>query len=52
MMLFIENFTLDDKEILVKYIQDFMKEALNEECDYKKAEEKFNKYFERDIMFF
>ena len=39
--------TLDDKEILVKYIQDFMKEALNEECDYKKAEEKFNKYFEK-----
>ena len=39
--------TLDDKQILVKYIQDFKKEALNEECDYKKAEEKFNKYFEK-----
>lgn len=39
--------TLDDKEILVKYIQNFMKDALNEECDYEEAEEKFNKYFEK-----
>ena len=36
--------TLNDKDILIKYIQNFMKEALNEECDYEKAEEKFNKY--------
>ncbi len=36
--------TLNDKNTLIKYIQDFMKEALNEECDYEKAEEKFNKY--------
>lgn len=36
--------TLDDKEILIKYIQNFMMEALNEECDNIKAEEKFNKY--------
>lgn len=39
--------TLNDKDTLIKYIQDFMKEALNEECDYDKAEEKFNKYFEK-----
>lgn len=39
--------TLDDKEILIKYIQNFMKEALGEECEYEKAEEKFNKYFEK-----
>ena len=29
--------TLNDKNTLIKYIQDFMKEALNEECDYDKA---------------
>ena len=36
--------TLEDKETLIKNIQNFMREALHEECEYKKAEEKFYKY--------
>lgn len=38
--------TLADKEVLIKYIQSFMMDALNEKCNYIKAEEKFNKYLE------
>ena len=29
-----------------------MKEALNEECDYEKAQEKFNKYLEKGYYVF
>lgn len=39
--------TLDDKEILIKYIQNFMKDALNEDCEFEKAEEKFYKYLNK-----
>lgn len=38
---------LEDKETLIKYIQNFMKEALHEECEYEKAEEKFFKYLNK-----
>lgn len=39
--------TLEDKEILIKYIQNFMKEALHEVCEYEKAEEKFYNYLSK-----
>ena len=39
--------TLEDKELLIKYIQNFMKEALQEECKYEKAEEKFFGYLNK-----
>ena len=43
---------LEDKETLIKYIQNFMKEALQEECEYEKAEEKFFKYLNKRFYVF
>ena len=37
--------TLEDKDIIIKNIQSFSKEAVNEEYDYKKAKQKFNNNF-------
>ena len=41
---------LNDKETLIKYIQDFRKEALHEECEYEKAEEEFYKYLKKGFF--
>lgn len=43
--------TLNDKDTLIKYIQAFMKEALNEECDYEKSEKNSINILKMDIMF-
>ena len=39
--------TLNDKTTLKKYIKDFIIKAVRQECDDKKAEEKFNSYLEK-----
>ena len=38
---------MNDKTTLKKYIKDFIIKAVRQECDDKKAEEKFNTYLEK-----